>query len=107
HCGGQFPLWLAPEQFIILLVSENYVETAKTLLNSLNNSDICGLIDYRDEKVGRKIRDAEVKKIPDMVLVGEKELENGTVTVRTHRSVDLGSMSPQEFKELLIKEITV
>lgn len=107
HCGGQFPLWLAPEQFIILPVSEKYEETAKTLLNSLNNSDICGLIDFRDEKVGRKIRDAEVKKIPYMLIVGEKELENGTVSVRKHGSVDLGSMSPQEFKELLIKEITV
>lgn len=107
HCGGQFPLWLAPEQFIILPVSEKYEETAKTLLNLLNNSDICGLIDFRDEKVGRKIRDAEVKKIPYMLIVGEKELENGTVSVRKHGSVDLGSMSPQEFKELLIKEITV
>ncbi|MBD1432686.1 threonine--tRNA ligase [Sphingobacterium sp. DN00404] len=107
HCGGQFPLWLAPEQFIILPVSEKYEETAKTLLDSLNNSDICGLIDVRDEKVGRKIRDAEVKKIPYMLIVGEKEVENGTVSVRKHGSVDLGSMSPQAFKELLIKEITV
>ncbi|TYR34795.1 threonine--tRNA ligase [Sphingobacterium phlebotomi] len=107
HCGGQFPLWLAPEQFIILPVSEKYEETAKTLLNSLNNSDICGLIDFRDEKVGRKIRDAELKKIPYMLIVGEKEVEHGTVSVRKHGSVDLGSMSPQAFKELLIKEITV
>jgi threonyl-tRNA synthetase len=107
HCGGQFPLWLAPEQFIILPVSEKYEETAKNLLDSLNNSDICGLIDFRDEKVGRKIRDAELKKIPYMLIVGEKEVENGTVSVRKHGSVDLGSMSPQAFKELLIKEITV
>jgi len=107
HCGGQFPLWLAPEQFIILPVSEKYEETAKNLLNSLNNSDICGLIDFRDEKVGRKIRDAELKKIPYMLIVGEKEVENGTVSVRKHGSIDLGSMSPQAFKELLIKEITV
>ncbi|PRD56943.1 threonine--tRNA ligase [Sphingobacterium gobiense] len=107
HCGGQFPLWLAPEQFIILPVSEKYEETAKSLLDSLNNSDICGLIDFRDEKVGRKIRDAELKKIPYMLIVGEKEVENGTVSVRKHGSVDLGSMSPQAFKELLIKEVTV
>ena len=107
HCGGQFPLWLAPEQFIILPVSEKYEETAKTLLNSLNNTDICGLIDFRDEKVGRKIRDAELKKIPYMLIVGEKEVETGTVSVRKHGSVDLGSMSPQAFRELLIKEITV
>lgn len=107
HCGGQFPLWLAPEQFIILPVSEKYEESAKSLLVTLNNSDICGLIDLRDEKVGRKIRDAEVKKIPYMLIIGEKEVENGTVSVRKHGSVDLGSMSPQAFKELLIKEITV
>ena len=107
HCGGQFPLWLAPEQFIILPVSEKYEETAKNLLESLNNSDICGLIDFRDEKVGRKIRDAEMKKIPYMLIVGEKEAENGTVSVRKHGSVDLGAMSPEAFKELLIKEITV
>lgn len=64
HCAGQFPLWLAPEQFIVLPVSEKYEEYAKNLLESLNNSDIRGLIDLRDEKVGRKIRDAEVKKNP-------------------------------------------
>ncbi|HLS96305.1 threonyl-tRNA synthetase [Sphingobacterium allocomposti] len=107
HCAGQFPLWLAPEQFIVLPVSEKYEESAKTLLESLNNSDIRGLIDLRDEKVGRKIRDAEVKKIPYMLIIGEKETESGTVSVRKHGSVDLGSMSPQAFKELLIKEITV
>ncbi|MFD1769016.1 threonine--tRNA ligase [Sphingobacterium suaedae] len=107
HCAGQFPLWLAPEQFIVLPVSEKYEDSAKNLLESLNNSDIRGLIDLRDEKVGRKIRDAEVKKIPYMLIVGEKETESGTVSVRKHGSVDLGSMSPQAFKELLIKEITV
>ncbi|WDF69925.1 threonine--tRNA ligase [Sphingobacterium oryzagri] len=107
HCAGQFPLWLAPEQFIILPVSEKYEEYAKNLLESLNNSDIRGLIDLRDEKVGRKIRDAEVKKIPYMLIVGEKEIESGTVSVRKHGSLDLGSLDPQAFKELLIKEITV
>ncbi|MCL8000677.1 His/Gly/Thr/Pro-type tRNA ligase C-terminal domain-containing protein, partial [Brucella sp. 21LCYQ03] len=64
HCAGQFPLWLAPEQFIILPVSEKYEEYAQNVLNFLNNSDIRGLIDLRDEKVGRKIRDAEMKKLP-------------------------------------------
>ncbi|WP_437921572.1 threonine--tRNA ligase [Sphingobacterium sp. LRF_L2] len=107
HCAGQFPLWLAPEQFIVLPVSEKYEDYAKNLLESLNNSDIRGLIDLRDEKVGRKIRDAEVKKIPYMLIVGEKEVENGTVSVRKHGSLDLGSLDPQAFKELLIKEITV
>ncbi|MFD2597432.1 threonine--tRNA ligase [Sphingobacterium corticis] len=107
HCAGQFPLWLAPEQFIILPVSEKYEEYAQNVLNSLNNSDICGLIDLRDEKVGRKIRDAEMKKLPYMLIIGDKEIESGTVSVRKHGSVDLGSMSSEAFKELLIKEITV
>jgi len=107
HCAGEFPLWLAPEQFIILPVTEKYEEYAKNLLESLNNSDIRGLIDLRDEKVGRKIRDAEVKKLPYMLIVGEKEAESGTISVRKHGSVDLGSMTADEFREVLIKEITV
>ncbi|MGJ1430008.1 threonine--tRNA ligase [Sphingobacterium spiritivorum] len=107
HCAGRFPLWLAPEQFIVLPVSEKYEEYAQKLLESLNNSDIRGLIDLRDEKVGRKIRDAEVKKLPYMLIVGEKEAESGTVSVRKHGSGDVGSMTPEEFREILIKEITV
>jgi len=107
HCAGRFPLWLAPEQFIVLPVSEKYEDYAKKLLESLNNSDISGLIDLRDEKVGRKIRDAEVKKIPYMLIVGEKEIESGTVSVRKHGSADIGSMDPQAFREMLIEEITV
>ena len=107
HCAGQFPLWLAPEQFIVLPVSEKYEEYAQNVLNSLNNSDIRGLIDLRDEKVGRKIRDAEVKKLPYMLIVGEKEVENGTVSVRKHGSVELGTMTAEAFRDILIKEITV
>jgi threonyl-tRNA synthetase len=107
HCAGQFPLWLAPEQFIVLPVSEKYEDYAKKVLESLNNSDIRGLIDLRDEKVGRKIRDAEVKKIPYMLVVGEKEEENGTLSVRKHGVGDLGVMSVEAFSEQLIKEITV
>lgn len=107
HCAGQFPLWLAPEQFIVLPVSEKYEEFAKKLLESLNNSDIRGLIDLRDEKVGRKIRDAEIKKIPYMLIVGEKEVESGMVSVRKHGQGDIGSLSVEAFKEQLIKEITV
>ncbi len=107
HCAGQFPLWLAPEQFIILPVSEKYEEYAKKLLESLNNSDIRGLADLRDEKVGRKIRDAEVRKIPYMLIVGQKEVDSGTVSVRKHGSVELGTLTTEAFSELLIKEITV
>ncbi len=107
HCAGQFPLWLAPEQFIVLPVSEKYEEYAKKLLDSLNNTEIRGLIDLRDEKVGRKIRDAEVKKIPYMLIVGEKEQESGMISVRKHGEGDLGSMSPEDFSKQLIKERTV
>jgi len=107
HCAGVFPLWLAPEQFIILPVSEKYEEYAKKLLESLNNTDIRGLIDLRDEKVGRKIRDAEIKKIPYMLIVGEKEVETNTLSVRKHGEGDLGVMSLEAFSEQLTKEITI
>jgi len=107
HCAGNFPLWLSPEQFIILPISEKYEDYAKKLLESLKDSDICGLIDSRDEKIGRKIRDAEVKKIPYMLIVGEKEAAEGLVSVRKHGPGDLGSMSIEDFKTQIIKEITV
>ena len=107
HCAGNFPLWLSPEQFIILPISEKYEEYAKKLSDELKDSDICGLIDFRDEKIGRKIRDAEVKKIPYMLIVGEKEAEENFVSVRKHGQGDLGSMSIEEFKKQIIKEITV
>jgi len=107
HCAGNFPLWLSPEQYIILPISEKYEDYAKKVSDSLKDSDICGLIDFRDEKVGRKIRDAEVKKIPYMLIVGEKEEAEGQVSIRKHGQGDLGSMSVDEFKQLIIKEITV
>ncbi|HTI61696.1 threonine--tRNA ligase [Mucilaginibacter sp.] len=107
HCAGNFPLWLSPEQFTILPISEKYEEYAKKLSDILKDSDICGLIDFRDEKIGRKIRDAEVKKIPYMLIVGEKEAAEGLVSVRKHGQGDLGSMTIEEFKKQIIKEITV
>jgi len=107
HCAGNFPLWLSPEQFIILPISEKYEDYAKKLSQELKDSDICGLIDFRDEKIGRKIRDAEVKKIPYMLIVGEKEAENNEVSVRRHGQGDLGSMSIEDLKKQIIKEITV
>jgi len=107
HCGGNFPLWLSPEQYIILPISEKYEEYAKKVSEELNNSDILGLIDFRDEKIGRKIRDAEVKKLPYMLIIGEKEMEEGKVSVRKHGEGDLGSMTLAEFSELINKEITV
>jgi threonyl-tRNA synthetase len=107
HCAGNFPLWLSPEQFIILPISEKYEDYAKKVSDELNNSDIRGLIDFRDEKIGRKIRDAEVKKIPYMLIIGEKEMAEGRLAVRKHGEGDLGEMTIDAFRELLIKEITV
>lgn len=107
HCAGNFPLWLSPEQFIILPISEKYEDYAKKVSDELNNSDIRGLIDFRDEKIGRKIRDAEVKKMPYMLIIGEKEMLESKVSVRKHGEGDLGEMSIQDFSELLIKEITI
>jgi threonyl-tRNA synthetase len=107
HCAGNFPLWLSPEQFIILPISEKYEDYAKKVSDELNNSDIRGLIDFRDEKIGRKIRDAEVKKTPYMLIIGEKEMAEGKVSVRKHGEGDLGEMTIEAFRELLIKEITV
>jgi threonyl-tRNA synthetase len=107
HCAGNFPLWLSPEQFTILPISEKYEEYAKKLSDILKDSDICGLIDFRDEKIGRKIRDAEIKKIPYMLIVGEKEAAEGLVSVRKHGQGDMGSMTIEEFKQRIIKEITV
>lgn len=107
HCAGEFPLWLTPEQFIVLPISEKYEDYAKKVLESINNTDIRGLIDSRDEKIGRKIRDAEVKKIPYMLIVGEKEMNEGIVSVRKHGLGDIGSMTIEEFNSQLITEITV
>jgi threonyl-tRNA synthetase len=107
HCAGNFPLWLTPEQFIVLPISEKYEEYGKNVLESLNNSDIRGLIDYRDEKIGRKIRDAEVKKIPFMLIIGDKEAQDGTVSVRKHGEGDIGVMSVEEFSIHLQKQILI
>ncbi len=107
HCAGNFPLWLTPEQYSILPISEKYEDYAKKLSETLKKHDIRGLIDLRDEKIGRKIRDAEVKKIPYMLIVGEKEAAEGTVSVRKHGEGDLGSMPLEDFKSLIEKEITI
>jgi len=97
HCSGNFPLWLTPDQVAILPISEKFEEFAKTLLIYLEKNDIRGLVDDRNEKVGRKIRDSEMKKIPFMLIVGEKEQENNEVSVRVHGEGDVGSMKLDEF----------
>ncbi len=105
HTAGNFPLWLSPEQFIILPISEKYQKYAEKLLYLLKNYELRGLIDDRNEKTGRKIRDAEVKKIPYMLIVGEKEENDETVSVRKHGGEDLGSMKNEEFVAILQNEI--
>ena len=105
HTGGKFPLWLTPEQFVILPVSEKFEDKAKELLNTLDNMELRGSIDLRSEKIGRKIRDAELKKTPFMLIVGEKEVNEGTVSVRRHGVGDLGSMSVEQFAQTINEEI--
>ncbi|MDY0102971.1 MAG: threonine--tRNA ligase [Lentimicrobium sp.] len=105
HSAGNFPLWLTPDQFIILPISEKYLEYSKKLLNLLNNYEIRGLIDERSEKAGRKIRDAELKKIPFMLVVGEKEEAEGTVSVRRHGEGDLGTFTIADFAEMINAEV--
>lgn len=107
HTAGNFPLWLTPEPFILLPISEKYQEYGQKVLNLLENHDIRGLIDNRNEKTGKKIRDAEMKKIPYMLIVGEKEAENGTVSVRKHGEGDLGEMTMEEFRDKIVREIEV
>ncbi|TXK46373.1 threonine--tRNA ligase [Pontibacter qinzhouensis] len=97
HCGGNFPLWLSPEQYAILPISEKFHDFAQQVKELLEQEDIRGYVDNRDEKIGRKIRDAEVRKVPFMLIVGEKEQENNAVSVRKHGEGDLGSMTVGEF----------
>lgn len=101
HCGGKFPLWLTPDQVAILPISEKYNDYAKKVLGLLNNSDIRGLVDDRNEKIGKKIRDNEINKIPYMLVVGEKEEAEGKVAVREHGKGDIGVMTIEEFANLI------
>ena len=95
--AGDFPLWLAPEQIAILPISEKYHDFAKSLYGQLQEKDIRGILDERDEKIGKKIRDAEIKKIPFMLIVGEQEASEGLVSVRAHGKGDQGSMKIEDF----------
>ncbi len=105
HTGGNFPLWLTPEQAIILPVSEKHEKYAEKVLISLENNEIRALIDNRNETVGKKIREAEMNKTPFMLIVGESEEENNTIAVRRHGGDDLGSISVQDFVDLVTREI--
>jgi threonyl-tRNA synthetase len=105
HTGGNFPLWLIPEQAIILPVSEKHEIYAEKVLNSLENNEIRALIDNRNETVGKKIREAEMSKTPFMLIVGESDEKNNTISVRRHGGDDLGAISVQDFVDLVSKEI--
>ncbi len=105
HTAGKFPLWLTPDQVIILPISEKYQIYAEKVLHLIENSEIRALVDDRNEKTGRKIRDAELKKIPFMLIVGEQEENNGTVSVRKQGDGDLGTFTVNEFVSLINKEI--
>ena len=105
HCAGDFPLWLSSEQFAILPISEKYNEYAQKLSDLLNISDIRGFVDDRNEKIGKKIRDAEIAKVPFMLIVGEKEVELNQVSVRQRGEGDKGSMSAEEFSQLVQQAI--
>jgi len=105
HSGGNFPLWLTPEQVILLPISEKYENYTKNVLHLLENYEIRALVDDRNEKIGRKIRDAELNKIPFMLVIGENEEKDGTVSVRKHSEGDLGTFSIEEFAALIENEI--
>lgn len=104
HTAGNFPLWLAPEQIAVLPISEKFADYAQKVFDILKEQDIRGGIDHRDEKIGRKIRDAEVQKIPFMLIVGEKEKNDNKVSVRRHQKGDLGSFTLEEFIKMFQKE---
>ncbi len=105
HTAGNFPLWLMPEQVSILSLSEKYENYAQKVLNLLENHEIRALVDNRNETIGRKIREAEMNKIPYMLILGEQEEQQGTVSVRKHSEGDLGSMSVADFAALINEEV--
>lgn len=105
HTSGKFPLWLTPEQVVILPISEKYNEYAENVLNLLNNSDIRAVLDDRNEKIGKKIRDNELKRIPYLLVVGEKEAETQTVAVRKQGEGDKGTMTIEQFASLINTEV--
>ena len=106
HTAGKFPLWLTPEQVVVLPISEKYNDYAQKVSNQLNISDIRAGIDDRNEKIGRKIRDNEMKHIPYLLIVGEKECESNTVSVRRQGEGDQGSMSIDSFATFIGKEVS-
>ena len=105
HTGGNFPLWLTPQQAVILPVSEKHEKYAEKVLNSLENAEIRGLVDSRNETIGKKIREAEMSKIPFMLIVGDQEAQDQTISVRKHGGEEIGIISVEDFAQLVKKEI--
>ena len=105
HTGGVFPLWLATTQVEILIVSENFKNYGQKVLNILENDEIRAHLDDRNETVGKKIRESEIKKIPFMIVVGENEVKNNTISIRRHHGEDLGEMKIEKFVDIIKKEI--
>ncbi len=105
HYAGNFPLWLAPDQVAVLPISDKYEEYAQNVLNVLKKSDIRGFIDSRNEKIGKKIRDAEVQKVPYMIIIGEQEMTEDKISIRRHGQGDLGKISVPEFIQQVNEEI--
>ncbi len=107
NTAGNLPLWLTPNQFIILPISEKHEKYCENVLNLLENDEIRGLIDNRSETIGRKIRDAEIEKIPYMLIIGEQETENNSISVRSHGGKDFGKMKVKDFVKIIKKEIKI
>lgn len=105
HTAGKFPIWLAPNQFVVLPISEKFNDYAHEVVNKLKDLNVNGIIDERNEKIGRKIRDNELKRIPYLLIVGEKEQENGQLSVRKQGAGDMGSMTVEEFAKIVNEEV--
>lgn len=105
HTGGKFPLWLTPEQAVILPISEKYNDYAKKVVEFLNNNDIRASIDDRNETIGKKIRENELKRVPFLLIVGEKEMDANMVSVRVQGEGDKGQMSAADFASMVENEI--
>ena len=107
NTAGNLPLWLTPNQFIVLPLSEKHEKYCKNVLNLLEINEIRGLIDNRSETIGRKIRDAEIDKIPYMLVVGEKETKDNLISVRSHGGKDYGKMKVEDFVKIIKENIKI
>jgi threonyl-tRNA synthetase len=105
HTAGKFPLWLSPDQVAVLPISEKFNDYAEKVTDYLNRNDVRAQIDNRNEKIGRKIRDNELKRIPYLLIVGEKEQADGLVSVRVQGEGDKGQMTMEAFRDLILEKV--